>query len=102
MAKKKKRSARVAGDRVRELRAKAEAARQRRVDARKEAKAAKQRAKEARRLFKDARKIAKRAKAELDVVSRKLRKLLKGAPRQAARAVKRVAKARKKTVDPDV
>jgi uncharacterized FlaG/YvyC family protein len=80
MPKKDKRAAKASADRVVELRAKADATRKRRERAREQARAAKQRAKEARRLFKDARKIAKRAKEELAVLTKKLKKLMQGAP----------------------
>jgi methyl-accepting chemotaxis protein len=84
MAGKKRKTTRSTGNGVLELRAKAEEARRRREETSKRAKEAKQRAKEARRLFKDARRIAKRAKDELDVVSKKLKKLLKEAHDSAA------------------
>jgi len=53
----------------------------RRQEARTRRRLAKQQAKEARKLMKQARKVAKRAKAELQVLSRKLKKLLADAPR---------------------
>lgn len=57
------------------LQARAQEAQQRR-------RRAKQQAKEARKLLKQARKVAKRAKAELQQLSKKLKKLLADASRQ--------------------
>lgn len=51
-------------------------ARKRAELAKKEARDAKARAREARRLFKEAKKVAKKARAELEGLSKKLKKLL--------------------------
>lgn len=51
-------------------------ARKRAKQAKQEARDAKVRAREARRLFKQAKKVAKKARAELEGLSKKLKKLL--------------------------
>ena len=51
-------------------------ARKRAESAKKDARDAKARAREARRLFKEAKKVAKKARAELEGLSKKLKKLL--------------------------
>ncbi|WP_129779412.1 hypothetical protein [Peristeroidobacter soli] len=61
---------------VGELQRRALDARKRAESARKEARDAKDRAREARKLFKEAKKVAKKARAELEGLSKKLKKLL--------------------------
>ncbi|WP_116810018.1 hypothetical protein [Steroidobacter cummioxidans] len=61
---------------VGELQRRALDARKRAESAKKEARDAKLRAREARRIFKEAKKVAKKARAELEGLSRKLKKLL--------------------------
>ena len=61
----------------------------RREEARSRRRLAKQQAKEARKLMKEARKVAKRAKAELQALSKKLKKLLSRAPTAAKPPTKR-------------
>lgn len=79
----KKNSARAADPKVRvgELQRRTQDARKRAEAAKKEARDAKQRAREARRLFKEAKKVAKKARSELAALSKKLKKLIDGAPR---------------------
>ena len=61
----------------------------RRQEARARRRLAKQQAKEARKLMKEARKVAKRAKAELQVLGKKLKKLLARRPTAIKPATKR-------------
>ncbi|MFC4307983.1 alanine-zipper protein [Steroidobacter flavus] len=61
---------------VGELQRQALDARKRAESAKQEARDAKTRAREARKLFKEAKKVAKKARAELEGLSKKLKKLL--------------------------
>ncbi|MDY6946418.1 MAG: hypothetical protein SXG53_11915 [Pseudomonadota bacterium] len=61
-------------------------ARKRAELAKKEAREAKQRARDARQLFKEAKKVAKKARADLAVLSKKLKKLLDIGGRPAVKA----------------
>lgn len=80
--------------RVGELQRRTLDARRRAELAKKEARDAKQRAREARGLFKEAKKIAKKARAELAVLSKKLKKLLDASPPGAKSKVKAKRKSR--------
>lgn len=92
----RKKSAPARNKGVGELQRQALDARRRAEATKREAREAKRRAREARRLFKEAKKVAKKARADLENLSRKLKKLLGPGAKATSKAGTPVKATRKK------